>query len=145
MRAFVVHGIHCRRPMAEAIQDVKQAGIRGIVGARWLLEGQRRANKTTSSVVIFLSIPVSFQVHDSQTSMKVRGHWLPKEAYDFERPEVTGVEVRLIIWSHLQVYYVGGIQVYVGGTSGLGRSHAGQNFETIQKKNMSLEHKPTTR
>ena len=67
-RAFVVHGIPCQRPMADTIQDVRKTGVRGIVGARWLLGGQRRAGKTTSSVVIFLSIPISFQV---QAGMKV--------------------------------------------------------------------------
>ena len=59
-RAFVVHGIPCQRSMADTIQDVRKTGIRGIVGARWLLGGQRRAGKATSSVVIFLSIPISF-------------------------------------------------------------------------------------
>ena len=38
-RAFVVHGIPCQRPMADTIQDVRKTGIRGIVGARWLLGG----------------------------------------------------------------------------------------------------------
>ena len=63
-KAFVVHGIPCQRPMADTIQDVRKAGIRGIIGARWLLGGQRRTGKATSSVVIFLSIPISFQVQE---------------------------------------------------------------------------------
>ena len=84
-RAFVVHGIPCQRPMADTIQDVRKTGIRGIVGARWLLGGQRRAGKTTSSIVIFLSIPISFQVQEGQAGMKVRGHWPPINAYDFDR------------------------------------------------------------
>ena len=63
-KAFMVHGISCQRPMADTIQDVRKAGIRGIIGARWLLGGQRRTGKATSSVVIFLSIPISFQVQE---------------------------------------------------------------------------------
>jgi len=52
-RAFVVHGIACQRPMTDTIQDVKKTGLRGIIRTRWLMGGQRRAGKTTSSVVIF--------------------------------------------------------------------------------------------
>jgi len=48
-RAIVIHGVPCQRPMAEIIQDV---GVRGIMGARWLLGGNRRVGKA-SSVVIF--------------------------------------------------------------------------------------------
>ena len=79
--------------MANKIQDMKRTGIRGVMGARWLLEGHRRIGKTTSSVVVFLNSPVSFIVQGGQMKMKVRGRWLPVEAYNFERgkqrPEVS--------------------------------------------------------
>ena len=85
----MVHRIPCHRPTAETIyiliQDVKKTGIRDIVGARWLLGGQRRAGKTTSSVVIFLNVPISFHVQEGQTGLKVRGRWLPTSAYDSDR------------------------------------------------------------
>jgi len=35
-RAIVIHGVPWQRPMAEIIQDT---GVRGIMGARWLLGG----------------------------------------------------------------------------------------------------------
>lgn len=54
IKAFVVHGIPCSRPMAGTIQEVKDAGVVGVAGARWLLGGRRRAGKATSSVVICL-------------------------------------------------------------------------------------------
>ncbi|KAF8416305.1 hypothetical protein EV426DRAFT_432378 [Tirmania nivea] len=84
-RAFVVHGIPCHRPMADTIQDVRKTGMRGIMGARWLLGGHRKTGKTTSSVVVFLNLPVSFHVQGGQMGMKVRGRCLPVEVYDFER------------------------------------------------------------
>ncbi|KAF8415347.1 hypothetical protein EV426DRAFT_665610 [Tirmania nivea] len=84
-RAFVVHGIPCHRPMADTIQDVRKTGMRGIIGARWLLGGHRRTGKTTSSVVVFLNNLVSFHVQGGQLGMKVRGRCLPVEVYDFER------------------------------------------------------------
>ena len=73
MKGFVVHGIPCYRPMAETVQDVKKTGMRGIVGARWLLRGNRRAGRTTSSVVLFLSSPVYFLAQNGQTGMRIRG------------------------------------------------------------------------
>jgi len=84
-RAFVVHGIPYQRPMADTIQDMKKTGMRGIIGARWLVGGQRRAGKATSSVVIFLNRIVSFHVQESQMQVQVRGRWLPVSVYNFER------------------------------------------------------------
>jgi len=81
----VVHGIPCQRPMADTIQDMKKKGMRGIMGACWLMGGQRRAGQTTSSVVIFLNRTVSFHVQEGQMQAKVRGRWLPVSIYDFER------------------------------------------------------------
>jgi len=49
-RAIVIYGVPCQRPMGEVIQHV---GVRGIMGARWLLGGNRRVGKATSSVVVF--------------------------------------------------------------------------------------------
>jgi len=48
--------------MAHTIQDMRKTGMRGIIGARWLVWGQGRAGKTTSSVVIFLNRIVSYHV-----------------------------------------------------------------------------------
>ena len=94
MRAFVVHGIPFHQSIAETIQDVKMTGIQGIVGARWPLGGQRRANKTTSSVVIFLGVPVSFQAQEGQMGMKLRGRWLPTKAYNFRGRKRPTVELK---------------------------------------------------
>ncbi|RPB19265.1 hypothetical protein L211DRAFT_641266 [Terfezia boudieri ATCC MYA-4762] len=82
IKAFVVHGVPCHRPMADTIQDVKRTGIRGIIGARWLLAGSRRFNKTTSSVVIFLAKPVSFHVQAGHTRMMLRGRVRVEAALD---------------------------------------------------------------
>ena len=83
-KAFVVHAIPCNRPIADTIQDFRKIGMRGILGSQWLLGGNRRIGKTTSSVVIFLDREVSFQAQDGQLKMKVRGQWHPVEVYDFE-------------------------------------------------------------
>ena len=40
-RAFVVHGVNCHRPLADMIQDSRIAGLRGIIGAHWLVGEQR--------------------------------------------------------------------------------------------------------
>ena len=37
VKAFVVHGVLCQRPINNTIQDLKQAGMRGMRGASWLL------------------------------------------------------------------------------------------------------------
>ena len=62
MKAFVVHGVACRRPINDTIQDLKRAGMRGVLGARWVLGENRRMNKTTSSVVVFLEKEISFVI-----------------------------------------------------------------------------------
>jgi len=76
-RAIVIHGVPCQRPMAGVIQDV---GVRGIMGARWLLGGNRRVRKATSSVVVFFNRTLAIGSH-----LKMRGRWLPIVAYDFNR------------------------------------------------------------
>jgi hypothetical protein len=85
MKAFVVHGVSCHRPPADITQDLRKIGMRGIIGARWLVGEQRRKEKTTSSVVIFLDNTVSFHVQDGHSRMKIRGRWHPIEVYDFNR------------------------------------------------------------
>ena len=65
VKALVVHGIPCQRPLAELVQDV---GPGGIMGARWLLGGARRLGKTTSSVVIFFDKKLALGTH-----LKVKG------------------------------------------------------------------------
>ena len=50
------------------------------MGARWLLGGMRRLGKATSSVVVFFDRRLALGNH-----LKVRGRWLPIEAYDFDR------------------------------------------------------------
>jgi len=77
VKALVVHGIPCQRPLAELVQDV---GPGGIMGAHWLLRGARRLGKTTSSVVIFFDKKLALGTH-----LKVKGRWHPTEAYDFDR------------------------------------------------------------
>ena len=76
-RAIVIHGVPCQRPMADIIQDT---GMRGIMGARWLLGGNRRVGKATSSVVVFFNRTLAIGSH-----LKMRGRWLPIVAYDFNR------------------------------------------------------------
>jgi len=77
VKAMVIHGVPCQRPMADTIQDV---GVKGIMGARWLLGGMRRLGKATSSIVVFFDRKLALGSH-----LKVRGRWLPIEAYDFDR------------------------------------------------------------
>jgi len=77
VKAMVIHGVPCQRPMADTIQDV---GVKGILGARWLLGGMRRLGKATSSVVVFFDRKLALGSH-----LKLRGCWLPIEAYDFNR------------------------------------------------------------
>jgi len=81
----VVHGISCQRPMADTIQEVKEIGIQGIIRARWLLGRQKRAGKTTSSVVTFLNQTISFHVQEGQMKAKIRRRWPPVSIYNFER------------------------------------------------------------
>ncbi|KAF8415993.1 hypothetical protein EV426DRAFT_687979 [Tirmania nivea] len=76
-KAVVIHGVPCQRPIADIIQDM---GVRGIMGARWLLGGNRRLGKATSSVVVFFDRKLAVGSH-----LKMRGRWLPMEAYDFNR------------------------------------------------------------
>jgi len=75
VKAMVIRGVPCQRPMADTIQDV---GVKGIMGARWLLGGMRRLGKATKSVVVFFDRNLALGSH-----LKVRGCWLPIEAYDF--------------------------------------------------------------
>jgi len=79
VKAMVIHGVPCQRPMADTIQDV---GVKGIMGARWLLGGMRRLGKATSSVVVFFDRKLALGSH-----LKVRGRTLATdcEAYDFDR------------------------------------------------------------
>jgi len=78
VKAMVIHGVLYQRPMADTIQD---GGVKGIMGARWLLGGIRRLGKATSYIVVFF--------FDRKLALgsylKVRGRWLSIEAYDFER------------------------------------------------------------
>ncbi|KAF8418289.1 hypothetical protein EV426DRAFT_700489 [Tirmania nivea] len=77
VKAVVIHGVPCQRPIADIIQDM---GVRGIMGARWLLGGNRRLGKATSSAVVFFDRKLAVGSH-----LKMRGRWLPMEAYDFNR------------------------------------------------------------
>jgi len=63
--------------MADTIQDV---GVKGIMGARWLLGGMWRLGKATSSMVVFFDRKLALVSH-----LKVRGRWLLIEAHDFDR------------------------------------------------------------
>jgi len=74
---MVIHGVPCQRFMADTIQGV---GVKGIMGARWLLGGMRRLGKFTSSVVVFFDTKLALK-----SQLKVRGRWLPVGAYDFDR------------------------------------------------------------
>ena len=76
-QAMVIHRVPCQRPMAVTIQDVR---VKGIMGPRWLLGGMRRSGKATSSVVVFSDRKLALGGY-----LKVRGPWLPIEAYDFYR------------------------------------------------------------
>ncbi|KAF8437313.1 hypothetical protein BGX38DRAFT_1283577 [Terfezia claveryi] len=76
-KAVVIHGVPCQRSMADIIQEM---GVRGIMGARWLLGGNRRMGKATSSVVVFFHRKLAVGSH-----LKMRGRWLPIEAYDCNR------------------------------------------------------------
>jgi len=70
----VVYGIPCQRPIEDTIQDVKKTGMSGIIETRWLVEGQGRAGKTGSSVVICFNGTILCHVQEGQMQAKVRGH-----------------------------------------------------------------------
>jgi len=55
----VIHGVPYLGPMADTIQDV---GVKGIMGARWLL-GMRRLGKATSSVVVLFDRKLALGSH----------------------------------------------------------------------------------
>jgi len=67
--------------MADAIQNVV---VEGIMGASWLLGGIRRLGKATSSMVVFFDRTLALGSH-----VKVRGRWLPIEAYSMRRGSAT--------------------------------------------------------
>jgi len=77
VKAIVIHEVPCQRSMADTIQDV---GVKRIIGARWLLGCMQRLGKATSSVVVFFDRKLALGSH-----LKLRGYWLPIEAYDFDR------------------------------------------------------------
>ena len=53
----------------------------GIMGARWPVRGgRRRLGKATSSVVVFFE-----KVIRLGSQVRLGGHWIPVEAYDFDR------------------------------------------------------------
>jgi len=54
--------------------------MREIMGARWLLGGNRRVGKATCSVVVSFNRTLAIESH-----LKMRGRWLPIVAYDFNR------------------------------------------------------------
>ena len=54
--------------------------MKGIMGSRSLLGGMRRLGKVISSVVVFYNQKLALGSH-----LKVRGRWLPIEAYEFDR------------------------------------------------------------
>ena len=84
IKAFVVHGVPCRRQVNDTIQDLRRAGMKGIRGARWLIGETPRMNKTTGSVVVFLKEEISFVVSKEGLSMRLRGRNLPVDRYDFD-------------------------------------------------------------
>jgi len=80
---MVIHGVPCHKPIAEITEEVEE-GLRGgkigIMGARWLVEGRRRLEKATSSVVVFFE-----EIIRLGSQARLGGHWLLVEAYDFDR------------------------------------------------------------
>jgi hypothetical protein len=65
------------------IQDVGKTFKTGprILGARWLLNPQRRKGKTTSSIVVFLQSAVK----NSGGYIRIRGRRHSVEVYEFDR------------------------------------------------------------
>ncbi|KAF8436389.1 hypothetical protein BGX38DRAFT_93532 [Terfezia claveryi] len=53
-------------------------GSGGIMRARWLLGGNRRFGKATSSVVVFFNKKLAVESH-----LKMRRRWLPIDRYEF--------------------------------------------------------------
>ncbi|KAF8420044.1 hypothetical protein EV426DRAFT_613174, partial [Tirmania nivea] len=94
--AFVIHGIPTARPMSESVQDVKKVGLRGVIGARWLLGENRRVGKLTSSLVIFLDPKAKVTFDQAGSWIKIRGRKLPAEVYDFDRGKSTGARERRV-------------------------------------------------
>ena len=84
VRAIIVHGVACGTPTASTIQIVERVLGRGAVaGARWLLAPPRRAGKTASSMVYFLTRPVSMLERGQK--LKMHGRWHLVDEYDFSR------------------------------------------------------------
>ena len=82
VRAIVVHGIACERPIASTSQMVERVLGRGILaGARWLLASSRRAGKATSSMMYILMGPV--QMMEKGQKLKMFGKWHLVDEYDF--------------------------------------------------------------
>ena len=84
VRAIVVHGIACERPIASTSQMVERVLGRGVLaGARWLLSSSRRVGKATSSMVYFLTEPV--RMMEKGQKLKMHGKWHLVDEYDFAR------------------------------------------------------------
>ena len=81
-RAFVIHGVTCRQPMDGIIQGVARTLKTGprILGARWLLNPQRRKGKATSSIVVFLQSTAKYSEH-----IWIWGRRHSVEVYEFDR------------------------------------------------------------
>ena len=84
VRAIVVHGIACERPIASNSHMVERVLGRGVLaGARWLLLSSRRVRKATSSMVYFLTEPV--RMMEKGQKLKMYGKWHLVDEYDFAR------------------------------------------------------------
>jgi len=72
VKVVLVHGIPCSRPMAEITHYTGKAGIIG------LLAGNQRLEKTTRVFLFGEKVNLRERV-------RMRGHWLPVQAYNFDR------------------------------------------------------------
>ena len=83
-RAVVVHGVSCRRSMAEILWQARQVwtgGMARVVAVRWLVGIDRRRGKAASSVVVYLSGVVSVR----SRVVRFGGRWCPVDRYEFGR------------------------------------------------------------
>ena len=83
-RAVVVHGISCRRSMAEILWQARQlrtGSSARVVAVRWLVGVDRRRGKAASLVVVYFSgaVPVRGRV------VRFGGQWCPVDRYEFGR------------------------------------------------------------
>ena len=83
-RAVVVHGVSCKQGMGdiiEAARSMKLGGSGRLLGAKWLVNWERRLRKKVSSVVLFFNSDMALR----KPGVWFSGRLCPGERYEFDR------------------------------------------------------------